>query len=378
MEKKLLIIHPALAPYRIDQFNAISRLFNLDVVFIFGNVWNHKFDQSKLISQLRFKVSFLLKGPRIKGRVFRFGLYRTIRKVNPDIVLGYEFSFSTQYLILLKRLGLIHQKIGTTIDDSIDISNHVQSNARYFARKQAIKHLDFVVVLSNEVSEFYQKTFHLSESQIIVSPILQDADRLRSQAEKLEEIARQYAHEYDLSGKKVLLFVGRFISEKALPNFIDNIYSLLLKYEDFVLVLVGDGDEKHKLQVQIARKQLEQKVLLPGRFEGEELYAWYLCASGFVLPSTYEPFGAVVNEALIFGLPVFCSKYAGASYLVSAGKGLLFDALNESDTTNGLLNFLSIIPPVGEINLMAKPSLMDSAHDGFESEWNKIKKDIIS
>jgi len=372
MKKKLLIIHPALAPYRIDQFNAISRLFNLEVVFIFGNVWNHKFDQSKLLSQLIFKVSFLLKGPRHKGRVFRFGMFRTIRKVNPDVVLGYEFSFSTQYLILLKRLGLLHQKIGTTIDDSIDICNNVQSKTRLFARKNAIKHLDYVVVLSNEVSEFYQKTFQLSESQIIVSPILQDAARLRSKVEKLEEIAVEYAHEFDLSGKKVLLFVGRFISEKALPNFIDIIYSLLLEHEDLVLVLVGDGDEKQKLQARIVNKQLQQRVLLPGRFEGEELYAWYLCASGFVLPSTYEPFGAVVNEALIFGLPVFCTKYAGASYLVQPGNGLLFDPISKSDTTNGLLNFLSALSPVGKIDLMARPSLMTNAHDMFTSEWNKL------
>ena len=372
MKKKLLIIHPALAPYRIDQFNAISRLFNLEVVFIFGNVWNHKFDQSKLLSQLIFKVSFLLKGPRHKGRVFRFGMFRTIRKVNPDVVLGYEFSFSTQYLILLKRLGLLHQKIGTTIDDSIDICNNVQSKTRLFARKNAIKHLDYVIVLSTEVSEFYQKTFYLSESQIIVSPILQDGERLRAKAEKLEEIAGQYVQKYDLSGRKVLLFVGRFISEKALPNFIDTIYSLLIEYEDLVFILVGDGVEKQKLQAQIVNKQLEQRVLLPGRFEGDELYAWYLCASGFVLPSTYEPFGAVVNEALIFGLPVFCTKYAGASYLVQPGNGLLFDPISKSDTTNGLLNFLSALSPVGKIDLMARPSLMTNAHEMFTSEWNKL------
>ncbi|MBV5282637.1 MAG: glycosyltransferase [Paludibacter sp.] len=375
MKKKLLIIHPALAPYRVDQFNAISRLFDLEVVFIFGNVWNHKFDQKKLLSQLIFKVSFLLKGPRLKGRVFRFGMYRSIRKINPDIVLGYEFSFSTQYLILLKRLGLLRQKIGTTIDDSIDICNNVQSKTRLFARKNAIKHLDYVVVLSTEVSEFYQKTFHLSESQIIISPILQDADRLRSKAEDLEKIANQYARDYDLFGKKVLLFVGRFISEKALPNFVDTIHSLLLEHKDLVLVLVGEGEEKQKLQVQITERQLEQKVFLPGRFEGEELYAWYLCASGFVLPSTYEPFGAVVNEALIFGLPIFCSKYAGASYLVSTGKGLLFDPLNASDTTNGLSNFLPTISPVGKIDLIARPSLMADVRDVFTSEWNKINKD---
>ena len=375
MKKKLLIIHPALAPYRIDQFNAISRLFDLEVVFIFGNVWNHKFDQKKLLSQLIFKVSFLLKGPRLKGRVFRFGMYRSIRKINPDVVFGYEFSFSTQYLILLKRLGLLRQKIGTTIDDSIDICNNIQSKTRLFARRNAIKHLDYIVVLSTEVSEFYQKTFHLRESQIIVSPILQDADRLRSKAEDLDAIANQYARDYDLFGKKVLLFVGRFISEKALPNFVDTIHSLLLEHKDLVLVLVGDGDEKQKLQVQIAERRLEHKVLLPGRFEGEELYAWYLCASGFVLPSTYEPFGAVVNEAFIFGLPVFCTKYAGASYLVQPGKGLLFDPLSKSDTTNGLLNFLPILSPVGKIDLMHRPSLMANENDMFTSEWNKLYRD---
>ena len=375
MKKKLLIIHPALAPYRIDQFNAVSRLFDLEVVFIFGNVWNHKFDQSKLLSQLIFKVSFLLNGPRHKGRVFRFGMYKTISKLNPDVVLGYEYSFSTQYLVLLKRLGLLHQKIGTTVDDSIDICNHVQSRTRFFARKQTLKHLDFLVVLSDEVSDFYQKTFDIKESQIIVSPILQNADRLRKNAKKLDGIANQYTQQYNLTGKKILLFVGRFIQEKALPNFIDAIHSLLLEREDLVLVLIGDGDEKHKVQAQIVEKQLEQKVFLPGRFEGEELYAWYLCASGFVLPSTYEPFGAVVNEALIFGLPVLCSKYAGASYLVSTDKGMLFDPLSENDTINKLNSFITTIDAVGKIDLSCKPSLMTNAQDIFIREWAKLNND---
>lgn len=372
MKKKLLIIHPALAPYRIDQFNAISRMFDLEIVFIFGNVWNHKFNQSKLLSQLIFKVSFLMKGPRYKGRVFRFGMYRSIRKMKPDVVIGYEYSFSTQYLIFLKRLGLIHQKIGTTIDDSIEICNHVQSKTRYFARKQTVKHLDFLVVLSNEVSEFYQQTFHLDASKIIVSPILQNAERLRKDGDKLEEIANQYAQQYHLKGKKVLLFVGRFIPEKALPNFIATTRSLLSTSKDVILVLVGTGDEKQKIQDQITKNGLDQKVLLPGRFEGEELYAWYLCASGFVLPSTYEPFGAVVNEALIFGLPVFCSKYAGAAYLVTPDKGLLFDPQNVNDTTNGLLKFMPTIPAVKKIDIKSRPSLMPTAQDIFISEWNKI------
>jgi len=157
-----------------------------------------------------------------------------------------------------------------------------------------------------------------------------------------------------------------------LPNFIDTIHALLLENEDTVLVLVGDGEEKQKLLDRITEWQLDKKVFLPGRFEGEELYAWYLCASGFVLPSTYEPFGAVVNEALIFGLPVFCSKYAGASYLVSHGKGLVFDPQSKSDTIEGLLSFLSDMPAVAKIDLACKPSLMVNVQNAFSSEWEKM------
>src|SRR5688572_20909454 len=102
-KKKLLIFHPALAPYRIDQFNGIGKLFDLHIVFIFDNVWNHKFDQAKLKQQLTFSHSYLLKGPRYKGRVLRFGMLKKIREVKPDIIIGYEYSFTTLYLILLKK-----------------------------------------------------------------------------------------------------------------------------------------------------------------------------------------------------------------------------------------------------------------------------------
>ena len=214
--KKLLIFHPALVPYRIDQFNSLSQLFDLEVVFIFENVPDNKFDQSKLLSQLLFKYSFLLKGFFLKDRVYRFGIFKTIKRFKPDIIIGYEYSFTTQYLILLKALGLIHQKLGSTIDDNIEICNHVQSRSRYFARQFSVKRLDFLIVMSNEVAEFYRHKFKLKENQLIVSPILQDSERLRKNNVELQEIANSYTREFDLKGKKVLLFVGRLIPDKAL------------------------------------------------------------------------------------------------------------------------------------------------------------------
>ena len=335
-KKKLLLFHPALAPYRIDQFNDIGEMYELEVVFIFDNVWNHKFDQAKLLKQLQVKHSFLLKGPACKGRVFRFGMLKTIRRFNPDFILGYEYSFTTQYLILLKKLGLIHQKIGSTIDDSIEICNHVQSKIRGFARKYTVTQLDLLVVLTNEVSAYYQNTFGLSEKQIIISPILQKPERLRQESKELELIAQRYQLLYKLNNKKVLLFVGRFIGEKGLVKFIENTEALFQQDENLVFLLVGHGAEHIRIKDVINRSHLESRILLTGRYEGLELYAWYLCASGFVLPSTYEPFGTVVNEALIFGLPVLCSKYAGASSLINNYCGFLFDPLNKKETLHKL------------------------------------------
>ena len=369
--KKLLMFHPALAPYRVDQFNELNQIFDLEVIFIFDNVWNHKFDQSKLLSQLQCKVSYLLKGPNFNGRVFRFGMLRAIKRIKPDIILGYEYSFTTQYLILLRRLGLIKQKIGSTIDDSIDICNHVQSKIRYFARQNSINNLDCLVVFSNEVSQYYQNTFNLNDQQIIVSPILQDPARLRKNAEELERLAIQYSQNYHLDGKKVLLFVGRFIPEKGLKEFVKTIHKILLQQDKSIIILVGDGDERKFVENFVVENNLENKILLPGRFEGIELHAWYLCASGFVLPSTYEPYGAVVNEALIFGLYVFCSQFAGASGLIGEN-GLIFNPLDKNDTINKFALFINSLIPINDIKLINKPLLMINNKKNFIREWEKI------
>jgi len=372
--KNILIIHPALAPYMIDQFNVISQLYNLEVAFLFRNPWYDKFDQSKLLPLLKFKYSFLLKGPHYKERVFRFKMLNLIRKVDPDIIIGYEYSFTTQYLILLKSLGLIHQKIGSIIDDSLDICYHVQTNIRFLARHLSVKRLDYLIVQSSEVSKFYQNTFNIEDKRIIVSPILQEPERLRNNRDELEKIGNDYLIKYHLKNKKVLLFVGRLVPVKAVTKFIDSIKTILEEQEDLVLVVVGDGEERKNIEALVKEFKLETKVLMPGRYEGSELYAWYLCASGLTLPSTYEPFGAVVNESLIFGTKVFCSKHAGASILIHSDLGLIFDPLDKNETIDKIKIFLNLIDTVTEVNIDRKPCLMSDYKKKLVTEWEKISQ----
>jgi glycosyltransferase involved in cell wall biosynthesis len=370
--KKVLMFHPALAPYRIDQFNLLSQSVNLELVFIYENVQDQNFDQSKLQAQLSFKYSFLLVGPSYNGRVFRYGMLSKIKKSNAEIVFGYEYSLTTQYLILLKRTGLIKQKIGSTVDDSVSICYQVQSKIREFAREKAIKKLDFLMVLSETVADFYKKRFDLNDNKIIVAPILQKPERLRNNKKELELLANNYLKKYNLEDKKVLLYVGRLVLVKGLTLFINNIYELLKKNEDLRIVIVGEGDERNAIEQQIKKYNLEKSILMPGRFEGVDLYSWYLTASGFILPSIFEPFGAVVNEALIFGLPVLCSKYAGATSIMDYNCGQIFDPLDSEDTKKKLKIFIDEINKTSKINLESKKPLINYKETELIEQFVKL------
>ncbi|RYD88111.1 MAG: glycosyltransferase, partial [Sphingobacteriales bacterium] len=98
------------------------------------------------------------------------------------------------------------------------------------------------------------------------------------------------------------------------------------KYPEAMLVLVGDGELKDQLRTRALELDIAPQVLFAGRSEGEALFAWFNLAQVMVLPSHYEPFGAVVNELMLAGARILCSQYAGASSIVvNDVNGQVFD-----------------------------------------------------
>ena len=87
---KLLVFHPALAPYRIDFFNAINEVYNASFYFNLLNVSDQKFDQDALQKKCTFKSNYILSGFEWFGRSFRLGIISIIKKENPDILLNFN------------------------------------------------------------------------------------------------------------------------------------------------------------------------------------------------------------------------------------------------------------------------------------------------
>lgn len=90
---------------------------------------------------------------------------------------------------------------------------------------------------------------------------------------------------------------------------------------EFTLTIIGDGDEKQYLK-NIANKN----VLFIDSIENSKLKDEFQKNDIFILPSTSEPWGLVVEEALYFGLPVIVSKSCGSCELIIQGiNGFVID-----------------------------------------------------
>jgi glycosyltransferase involved in cell wall biosynthesis len=78
------------------------------------------------------------------------------------------------------------------------------------------------------------------------------------------------------------------------------------------LIFAGDGAQRAELEQQAAALNLSDKVQFLGFVNQSQLPKLYKAADLMVIPSRYEPFGLVVNEAMLCGCPVVASDRVGA------------------------------------------------------------------
>lgn len=84
-------------------------------------------------------------------------------------------------------------------------------------------------------------------------------------------------------------------------------------FQDALLIFAGEGPLRAQLQEEASALGVADRVRFLGFVNQTQLPAIYAAADLMVLPSTYEPFGVVVNEAMLCGCPVVASDRVGAA-----------------------------------------------------------------
>ncbi len=118
----------------------------------------------------------------------------------------------------------------------------------------------------------------------------------------------------------LLLSLSRLHTKKGL----DILLEAMTKIPDAYLWIAGSGPLKQELEAQMHTLNLEERVRFLGwRYDREALLA---TADICVFPSRYEPFGAIVIEALATGTPLIVTKASGPkAYVTHEENGLLIN-----------------------------------------------------
>lgn len=125
-----------------------------------------------------------------------------------------------------------------------------------------------------------------------------------------------------------LAFVGSLIGRKGLPILISAVQMAIAQGIDIQLDVYGPGEPEPFEFDDVHIRYL-------GRIPFGKTQHYLLCYDLLVLPSIYDGWGVVVNEALCAGVPVVCSSTVGAGEVASAfGAGLCFTSGDSVSLSN--------------------------------------------
>ncbi|MBI3469261.1 MAG: glycosyltransferase [Planctomycetes bacterium] len=147
----------------------------------------------------------------------------------------------------------------------------------------------------------------IKEATYAVDHVWLDAERRRRANEALRLRA-----ELGWSSKRVFLFAGRLVRQKGVDTLIAAMNRLCGAGDEAALGIVGTGPLEGDL-----RRRISPAAARCVRFFGQASYLemplYYALADVLVLPSRIEPWGLVINEAMLCGLPVIATDCCGAA-----------------------------------------------------------------
>lgn len=325
--QKALVFYQYLPPWRIDVFNEMAKYYDMTIVFTNANCEGFTYNRNELLGKLHnIKTVFLNNGFKIGSRPIRLGISKLIKKEKPDVIFSHEYSPTSIMLAFNKQIKRFHYKFYITTSDNVAMAES-SAGLKAKARSYVLNHADGIIVYSTSVKDWY--SHHFPNLKIDICPNIQNPESLLSYRKLFTPYINEYIKRYNLKNCNIILYTGRLVEVKGLDL-------LLTAFTDseisnYKLVLVGDGNQNEKLQTQAKKLGIEDKVVFAGYYSGNALYAWYDLANYFILPSRYEPFGAVVNEALVYGCPVVVSQFIGALDFVTAGNGIIFNPINHQE-----------------------------------------------
>ena len=323
LKMKILIVLRNIGPYHNSRFEAlINSGLNITVFetrpqsqeYFWGSSDNYKYDVYK------FPIS-LSPEKDISNKKIDSIYKKLIPSIEPDAIVSIGWADrSYQRLLLYANIYKIPVII---VSDSI-------KKTEIHKKRSFIKEVIKKIILKGYSSAFVAGT----GSKKYLLNLGFDEEKIFSPWDVIDNsYYENYIPEKDIPDKIYFLCVSRLLERKNLLNLIRSYANYQNSGGKWGLKIIGSGDQYSKLI------NLSNTIPDNNNFEIikwlqiDKLVNYYKKASAFILPSYFDNWGLVVNEAIASGLPCIVSKNCGCveDLIKKDISGLIFDPYNNNE-----------------------------------------------
>lgn len=260
----------------------------------------------KLLNRIKLFVYYHFS-PSLFYRLFITGKY--------DVEVAFIEGYSTRIIsgstnVNSKKYAWVH----------IDLEhNHWTKVAYKNNEEECISYSMFseVLCVSNSVKEATLRLFpNIQKISVIYNPI----DEIKIKKMSVYDVGYEY-----LEDCFNFISIGRLVAQKGY----DRLLPILKKLRDdgynFVMRILGEGDDQKKLEQYILDNNLQNNIKLLGYIN--QPYSYLYHSDLFICSSRSEGYSTVITEALILGVPVIATNCAGMQELLGNNNqyGLIVD-----------------------------------------------------
>ena len=333
MRLKLAILFDNWGPYHLARLGALSELCRLLAIQVHQRSSDYSWHPP--LTPPPFPAVTLDDVPTNHGRGCHRRLCQILADFAPDCV--FVPGWGRRYCLAALAWSRAHGVRVALMSES------TQHDLRRCAWKEWLKRrflaLCSAALVGGSRHREYLTTLGMAPGRTCLGYDVVDNDYFRANAKLARNRAAELRNQSRLP-ERYFLVSARFVPKKNLLRLLDAFALYRSEFESlsrgcrprsntkpWALVMLGDGPQESDIRRIITEQGLEDLVFLEGFRQYPDLPQYYGLASALVLPSTSEPWGLVVNEAMACGLPVLVSQRCGCvPELVREGyNGFTFD-----------------------------------------------------
>jgi len=308
------------APYRM---HVLRRLRDELPQVRVHNIFTHNLERAD-VADWRFEMEESLRPVFFKKYSLRdrssvspvcLGAYRRIRDYlvehNIRMVLLHGYNDLTRWLLICwaKRAGV---PLLLTSDSNVFSEGRLPLLRRVIKRlylRWVVRSVSGLMPMGS-CGRAYWRMYVDHDKPTFLFPYEPDYKRLEKvDAQEKARFGSKHGFSAD---RRRLLYCGRLIAVKRVDVLIDAFVEVADQRPKWDLVLVGGGELRAALAGRVPQR-LKSRVKFMGFIPADQTIACYHHCDVLVLPSDYEPWAVVINEAVACGLAVIATEVVGAA-----------------------------------------------------------------